>query len=385
MKQKIWNVTPPWCVFAATVRQQLKTCSLITWLPLVMLAALTLQTSMALAADGEQQKKAPPRGLPAEVITVKARNLNTEVQAIGSLRANERIQLRPEQSGRINAILFEEGQLVRKGTPLFRLDGAIYQAELKEAQARVHLSEIAYRRADSLLKKRVGSEQERDSTLAQLQVDQARQALAQTRLDKMQVVAPFSGRTGLRLVSPGDYVTAGQDMVELTDLSSLKVDFRVPEIYLPAIRTGQTLKIELDTFPGQVFEGSVYAIAPGADSRAHNIELRARIANPDGKLRPGLFARIQLILASNANSILIPEQAIIPDNGAFFVQRVKEGNVIEKVQVQLGQRRPGEVEVRSGLNTGDVLVIAGQLKLRPGMPVTPIFVDGSAPTVAKGE
>lgn len=351
----------------------------------VTLLAVMLTAAPSQAEDKAAQKKAPPRGLPAEVITAKSRSLNTEISAIGSLRANERIQLRPEQSGRIDAILFDEGQTVKKGSPLFTLDAAIYEAELQEARARVHLSEIAYKRAASLLQKRVGSEQERDSTLAQLQVDQARAALARTRLDKMRVRAPFNGTTGLRKVSPGDYVTAGDDLVELADLSSMKVDFRVPEIYLPSVSVGQTLKVEIDAFPGQIFEGRVYAIAPGADSRAHNIELRARIPNHNGQLRPGLFAQIRLIIDSHSDSILIPEQAIIPSDGGFFVQRVADGNTIEMVPVELGQRRPGEVEIRAGVSAGDVIVTAGHLKLRPGMPVTPIFVDGSAPAVAKGE
>ena len=287
--------------------------------------------------------------------------------------------------GRIEKILFDEGQQVKAGAPLFTLDAAIYQAELKEAEARVHLSEIAYQRAASLLKKRVGSEQERDSTLAQLQVDQAKRALAQTRLNKMRVTAPFTGMAGLRKVSPGDYVTAGQDLVKLTDLSKMKVDFRVPEIYLADIAPNQQLDVQLDAFPGKIFTGTVYAIAPSADNRAHNIELRASIPNEEGRLRPGLFAQIRLVLASDNTSILIPEQAIIPNDGGFFVQRVAAGNTIEMVPVKLGQRRPGEVQISSGINAGDVIVTAGQLKLRPGMPVTPIFVDGTAPAVAKGD
>ena len=347
-------------------------------LALTLLTGL-LSSPLALAADG------PPRGIPAEVITAKATTLDTQITAVGSLRANESILLRPEQSGRIEKILFDEGQQVKAGAPLFTLDAAIYQAELKEAEARVHLSEIAYQRAASLLKKRVGSEQERDSTLAQLQVDQAKRALAQTRLNKMRVTAPFTGMAGLRKVSPGDYVTAGQDLVKLTDLSKMKVDFRVPEIYLADIAPNQQLDVQLDAFPGKIFTGTVYAIAPSADNRAHNIELRASIPNEEGRLRPGLFAQIRLVLASDNTSILIPEQAIIPNDGGFFVQRVAAGNTIEMVPVKLGQRRPGEVQISSGINAGDVIVTAGQLKLRPGMPVTPIFVDGTAPAVAKGD
>ncbi|MBY4676260.1 efflux RND transporter periplasmic adaptor subunit [Marinobacterium arenosum] len=350
---------------------------------LLMAGALASPFSQA-AGDGEK-KGGAPQGLPAEVITAKSAAVETRIRAVGNLRANESIVLRPEQSGRIEQILFDEGQLVRAGTPLLALDAAIYNAELKQAQARVNLSQIAYSRAESLLKKRVGSEQERDSTLAQLRVDQAQQALAQTRLDKMVIKAPFTGLTGLRLVSPGDYVNVGDDLVELTDLSTMKVDFRVPEIYLADIRQAQSVDIELDAFPGQIFQGEIYAIAPSVDNRAHNIQLRARIPNPEGKLRPGLFAKISLLIDRDEQSMLIPEQAIVPQDGGFFVMRVGQGNTVEMVPVVMGQRRPGQVQIIDGLNAGDVIVTAGHLKLYPGMPVTPIFVDGSAPAVAKGE
>lgn len=330
-----------------------------------------LASTSALAADK------PPQGLPAEVITVTTQPLDHSIHAVGNLRANETIQLSPEQSGRIEKVLFNEGEAVKQGTPLFVLDSAIYRAELRQAEARVKLSHIAYQRAESLLKKRVGSAQDRDSTLAQLRVDEAQQALARTRLDKMTIKAPFDGSIGLRLVSPGDYVNTGQELVELTDLNTMKADFRVPEIYLAALKPGSKINVQVDAFPGRIFQGEVYAIAPSADTRAHNIEVRARIPNPEGLLRPGLFAKVDLVMTQEDAAVVIPEQAILPQNGGFFVMRVADGNMVELVPVEMGQRRPGTVQIVNGLSKGDVIITAGQIKLFPGMPVTPIFVDGS--------
>lgn len=317
------------------------------------------------------------QGLPAEVITVKTQTLDKKISAVGNLLAKESIMLRPEQGGRIENILFTEGEKVTKGKPLFKLDSSIYIAELKEAQARVQLSRTDYDRARSLLSKKVGSAQERDSTLAQLRVNQAQEALAQARLNKMTIKAPFTGFTGLRLVSPGDYVNQGEDLVELTDLSEMKLDFRVPEIYLSELQPGRTLNIKVDALPGQMISGKVYAVSPSSDSNAHNIEVRAKIPNPDGLLRPGLFAQVDL-LVDQQTTVVIPEQAIIPKDGMFFVMKVEDGKVAMS-PVTMGQRRPGVVQIIEGLTEGEVLITAGQIKLFPGMPVTPIFVDGSQP------
>lgn len=315
------------------------------------------------------------QGLPVEVVTVKSQVLDKKISAIGTLKANESITLRPEQSGTVENILFQEGEKVDAGTPLFKLDSSIYEAELKEAKARVQLSRTDYDRARSLLKKKVGSAQERDSTLAQLRVNQAQQALAQTRLNKMTLTAPFTGFTGLRKVGPGDYVNEGDDLVELTDLSSMKLDFRVPEIYLSELQVGRALDIRIDALPGEKISGEVFAVSPSADSRAHNIQVRATIPNPDGKLRPGLFAQVNL-LVDQQTTVVVPEQAILPKDKAFFVMTVIEDKV-NLAPVTLGQRRPGIVQIISGLSEGDVLITAGQIKLFPGMPVTTIFTDGS--------
>ena len=282
--------------------------------------------------------------MPAEVITVSTQTLDKKISAVGNLRANESIMLRPEQSGRLDKILFDEGNKVQKGTPLFILDNSIYLAELKAAQARVQLSRVDYDRAKSLLRKKVGSAQEKDSTLAQLRVDQAQEALAQAKLDKMTIKAPFTGYTGLRLVSPGDYVSQGENLAELTDISILKLDFKVPEIYLSELKIGRELEINVDALPGSIIKGEVTAIAPSADSNAHNIEVRASIPNPSGTLRPGLFAKVSL-LVDQQTTVVIPEQAIIPQDGGFFVMTVSKENTVVMVPVTMGQRRPGVVQI----------------------------------------
>ncbi|GGK85846.1 efflux RND transporter periplasmic adaptor subunit [Amphritea balenae] len=317
-----------------------------------------------------------PQGLPAEVIHVQSKPLTHVIEAVGTLRANESIILRPEQSGKVEKILFQEGASVTAGDPLLILESSLYQAQLQESKARVNLSRIAYKRAASLVKKRVGSQQDLDSSLAQLKVDQAQQELAQTRLDKMTIRTPFDGVIGLRQFSPGDYLNVGQDLVELTDLNTMKVDFRVPENQLANIRSGQKIKVLIDALPGESFDGSIYAISPSIDERGHNIAVRATIANRDNLLRPGLFARIQIITGTNDSAIMVPEEAIIPQNNSFFVMTVTD-NTVGMAPVELGIRKAGEVNILSGLKGDEVIITAGQIKLFPGMPVTPIFVDGT--------
>jgi membrane fusion protein (multidrug efflux system) len=347
----------------------MKTKQILTPL-LFSLAILGSNTAIA-----EEQQA--PQGLPAEVVHVQSKPLTHSIEAVGTLRANESIILRPEQSGIIQQILFTEGKPVVEGTKLLILESSLYQAELEAAKARVSLSRIAYKRAASLVKKKVGSQQNLDTTLAQLRVDQAQQELAQTRLDKMTINAPFSGIIGLRQISPGDYVNAGQDLVELTDLNTMKVEFRIPENQITNLHTGQQVKILVDALKDKTFTGTIYAISPSVNERSHNIAVRAEVPNRKNLLRPGLFVRIQVITGTDEQALMIPEEAIIPQNNSFFVMKVVEG-MVDMVPVQLGVRRNGQVNILAGLNADEVIITAGQIKLFPGMPVTPIFVDGSA-------
>ncbi|PSL15243.1 membrane fusion protein (multidrug efflux system) [Marinobacterium halophilum] len=336
----------------------------------VFILACALTSPSAIAEEAQPETTA---GLPAEVVKLTPVVFEQQLTAVGVLQANESVMISPEQSGRISEILFMEGQQITAGSPMFRLDGALYDAALAQAKARARLSQLEYERAASLLEKRVGSQTEHDTRLAQLRVDEAEVALAHTRLDKMTIGAPFSGTIGLRRASPGDFVVAGQPLVELTDLSSLKVEFSIPERHLQQLRTGQPITLAVDALNKQTFTGEIYAIAPSANPESHNISIRARVPNPESTLRPGLFTRIQVLTARNEQALIMPEQALILQGKETLVMRVGVNNQVELVPVTTGARRFGEVQILSGLKPGAVVVTAGHMKLRPGMPVTPIF------------
>lgn len=312
-------------------------------------------------------------GVPVEAVPVELGTLTVEAHAIGTLRAEESVTIRPEIPGRVLDIGFREGQAVRQGDMIITLDPAEYQAQLAESAATTKLNQLNHERAHEMLKKRLTSQQEYDEALARLQVSLARQTLDQVRLDKTRLRAPFAGVLGLRKVSPGDYVDVGQDIVNLEAINTIKLDFRIPEIYLAQVKPGQQVKVQVDAFPNKSFTGEVYAIDPGMDEATRTIQLRARIPNTDRMLRPGMFAGAVLVLERREDTLLVPEQAIVPMGDNQFVFRVETGNAV-LTRVELGQRREGKVEIRSGLDRGDVVITAGQMpKVRDGTPVTVIM------------
>ncbi len=323
------------------------------------------------------QDAAAPRGMPVETAAVVQGSLRDSVTVVGALAANETVVIRPEIAGRVEAIALKEGQPVASGALLVQLDAAINRAELAQAEAN---EERARRLRDSggkLVEQGYISATEMDRLETELKVAEAARRLAQARLAKTRIHAPFAGELGLRQVSVGDYVTPGQALVNLDDIGSLKVDFRVPETYLGMLSVGQIVELEVDSFPDQRFAGEVYALDPQVSAADHSVALRARVPNPDGRLRPGLFARVSLLLAERAKALLIPEQAVLPQGDGVFVYRVQEG-VARLVEVTLGQRRPGQVEVLSGLQADDIVVTAGQLKISDGAAVTVLAPPAAA-------
>jgi membrane fusion protein, multidrug efflux system len=319
--------------------------------------------------------------MTVEVAKVAQQALPQAITAVGSLRSDESITVRPEVAGRISAILFKEGQRVGRGMTLVRLDPAINQAEVQQARANLKLAQSKYDRAVDLAQRNFISGQAKDEAENNLRVAEASLALVEARLAKTEIKAPFAGVIGLRVVSVGDYVKEGADVVNLESIDPLKVDFRVPEIYMRQVQVGQTLTVALDALPGKTFEGKVFAVNPLVDAAGRAVVIRAIVANPDTSLRPGMFARVRLITRDEKDALVIPEQAIVPQGDEQYVFRVVEGKVA-RVKVEIGQRRDGKVEITKGLGVGDVVVTAGQLKLRDGMPVTIINANGPASAAA---
>ena len=304
-----------------------------------------------------------------ETVQAQTGTVTREITAVGTLRSNESVMVKPEIAGRIASIHFTEGEAVRQGARLVTLDDSVFKAELAQAEARLDLGRRNNARALELFERRVATARTRDEAVATLRTGEAEVALARARLEKTRINAPFSGVLGLRRVSVGDYVNPGQDIVNLEDIDPIKVDFRVPESALRLLREGQRIEVQVDAFPGQAFQGEVYAIDPQVDVQGRSVLARARLPNPERKLKPGLFARVALIVEQRENATIIPEQAIVPLEGRSAVFRVVDG-MARLTEIETGQRRGGQVEVLSGLRPGETVVTAGQIKLRDGVPVT---------------
>ncbi|WP_460759162.1 efflux RND transporter periplasmic adaptor subunit [Lysobacter fragariae] len=329
----------------------------------------------------------PPGGgmppLPVEAVTLKAQQLNAGLQTVGSLRADESVVVRPEVAGRVARIAFTEGAAVRAGQPLFILDGGTQQAALNEAAANLENSRRAAERAGELVKQKLIAQSDYDRARAAYGVDQARVASARTALTKMTLSAPFSGQVGLRNVSVGAFVTVGQDLVTLVRLDPIEVDFSVPETALSQLKNGQAISITVDAFPDDQFGGTVTAIDPVIDPNSRSAKLRAQIANPDGRLRPGQFAKLQLDTGANTTqAVLVPEQALMLDGSQRYVWTIVDGKA-KKVIIKTGVRVPGAFQVLEGLKAGDQVITAGQTKpmMNDGLPVKPMPADG-APAAA---
>jgi membrane fusion protein (multidrug efflux system) len=325
---------------------------------------------------------APPT-VPVKAVPVRVGMVTNDVTAVGTLLANEAVTIRPEIDGLIQTIHFDEGQSVGRGTRLVTLDPSEYKARLAQAQADVTLDRQRLQRARDLFSKKFISQQALDEAQGNLARSVARREEAAARLKKTVISAPFTGTIGMRSVSPGQYVKAGDNIVRVESTSPIKLDFKVPEIYLARIKKDQEVQVKVDAYPSDNFNGRIYAIQPGLDEQTRTVWLRANVPNLESKLRPGMFARVALILEKMGDSIVIPEQAIVPKGNDSLVLKVVNEKA-EIVKVKLGTRRPGEVQVLEGLSANDVVVTDGQAKLMmmPGAKV--MILPAAAPMPAAG-
>lgn len=322
----------------------------------------------ATAAPGAA-KKATPSVAAVDVVQVESMRMVEELHSVGTLRSNESVILRPEVAGRIVQLNFSDGAPVRKGQQLVVFDSSVNKAELEQARAELNIARANFRRNEELASKKFISERAKDESSANVQVLEAKLALAQARLAKLEIRAPFSGVVGIRTVSVGDYVKDGADLVNLEDLSSVKVDFRIPEKYADAVKIGQGIEVMLDALPGKTYKARVDAIDPQYDSAGRSALLRGRIANPEGRLKPGMFARVRLIMAQREEALVVPEEAIVPMGQKVSVWKVLDGKAV-RTEVKIGLRRDGKAEIVDGVQKGDVVVTAGQIRLsRDGMAV----------------
>ncbi len=318
----------------------------------------------------------PPRPVAVETSVVGARAVRDEASAVGTLKAGESVVLRPETSGRVAQIGFRDGAVVAKGAVLIAFDDAVQAAEVQQARANVAVARNNFKRSQELLARQFVSPQALEAAAATLQVQEAALQVAQAKAARMRLLAPFAGVVGLREVSVGDYVKEGENLINIEAIARLHVDFKLPETRLPQLRVGQQVELTSDALPGELLSAVIEASDPQVDAAARAVAVRARFDNRAGKLRPGMFVRVRVLFGERQDVLMVPEAAIIPGQQPA-VLKVVDGKA-QPAKLRLGVRRDGLVEVSDGLQAGDVVVTAGQLKLRPGTPVKPVGEAGAA-------
>ncbi|MCA0433717.1 MAG: efflux RND transporter periplasmic adaptor subunit [Proteobacteria bacterium] len=315
----------------------------------------------ARAAGGSRGKS------PVEVAKAQATTLREDVLAIGTLLPRETVAIAPETSGRIAEINFEDGARVEQGQILFRLDKDIAGAAVEDAKARLELAQSNFNRNQTLLRSRNVAQATFDAASAELSAAKSALEVAEVQLRKLDILVPFSGTLGFRAVSLGAYVTPGTALVQLEKVDRLYVSFSVPELQLRHVRVGQQVDVAADALPGQVFGALITGVEPSVDVAGRALKVRAEMDNAKLLLRPGLLVRVT-VKGEPRESIIVPEAAILQrgDNALVFV--VVDGKA-KATPVTTGLRKPGEVEITSGLAAGADVVVAGNTRLQDGAEV----------------
>ncbi|MDE3736818.1 MULTISPECIES: efflux RND transporter periplasmic adaptor subunit [Pseudomonas] len=327
---------------------------------------------------------------PQPPISVSAENAveqpwQSRLPAIGSLKAFQGVDLTVEASGTVQDVLFLSGEKVKLGQPLIQMDSDVERASLATAEAELSLARVEFARGRSLVSRQNISKSEFDRLSSELQAATGKVAQLKALLDKKRIIAPFSGTIGIRQVDVGDFLSSGTTIATLQDLNTLFVDFFLPEQSAPLLKVGQKVRISVAAFPGESFEGDIAALNPKVEETTRNLQVRAMLQNPDGKLLPGMFANLEVLLPGDQERVVVSESAItytLYGNSVYVIgeKKTAEGQpekgqdgqpqlVVERRFVETGERRDGKVVVLKGLEAGEQVVTSGQLKLDNGSHV----------------
>jgi membrane fusion protein (multidrug efflux system) len=331
--------------------------------------------AVLLGACRKAQSKGPsggagggPPGLPVEVAVVRQDTVRDEVPATGDIEALQAIDLRPEVEGRLVGILVEEGTEVAKGAPLLQVDDLELRAQVTRAEADADLARQALDRTRELMQQNASSTSDLEKAQAQARSTQAQLDLLKLRLSRTTVTAPFAGIVGQRYVSLGDYVNTTTRLVSLQTVNPQRAAVQVPERFAEEIHRGQIVKFNVAALPGRTFAGVVDFVDPVVELPGRTVLVKARVPNESRELRPGMFIEAHLVTAVRPNAVIVPEEAVVPVQGATFVYLVVDAKAARRA-VELGVRTPGFVEVTRGVKPGDQVVVGGLEMLADGMPV----------------
>ncbi len=325
---------------------------------------------------------APAFAEPVIVSSATMISFPVTVEALGTVRANEAVEIRARISERVTAIRFREGEHVDAGAVLVQLDATRARADVAAAQAAITESEAQLRRAAQLRDARSLSQAEYDTRLAERDARRAALAVAEAALADATVRAPFEGRIGLRRVSVGSLVDSGTVITTLDDTDPVKIDFDVPETLLAHVVPGATISVRSAAWQDVDFEGRVDSVDTRVDPISRDLTVRGILPNPNTRLLPGMFVTVRL-LREEVLALVVPEQAIVPEQSRQFVFVIDADGRVEKRLVKTGRRRPGLVEIDSGLSAGERVVAEGTQRARPGASVE-IVGEISVEDIAQG-
>ncbi len=310
---------------------------------------------------------------PVEVAIAQYDVVVDAIRAIGEIEAVQSIELRPEVSGRLTEILVREGASVTKGQALFKIDDAVIRADVARLEAERDLARQALERTTELLSKEASSLSEFELAEANWRSAEARLELEQVHLDRTTVVAPFAGIAGERSVSLGDYVTTATPLTSLQTFDPQRAKFDVPERFASRLAEGQRITFSIAATDDE-YEGIVDFINPIVQLPGRTIEVKARVDNPDRALFPGMFIEVRLATAVRDSAVVVPEDAILPLQGADYIW-VVAADTASRREVILGVRTPGFVEITTGIAAGEQVVVGGIARLSEGASVAPIIVE----------
>ena len=322
----------------------------------------------------------PPFVMPPETVTSReAEEMVWEnvVTAVGTLRASQGVMVSAEVSGTVSEIHFDSGESVETGDLLFELDTSTERAQLESAKATHDLAEVNLKRAQELRASRSIAQSELDTADARAKETKAVVEQVRATLEKKIIRAPFAGRLGIRQVDVGEYLNPGSVVVSLQSINPMYVDFSLPQQQVTKVKNGYAFRLEMDTYPGRLFEGAVEAIDPDLDLSNRMFRVRGVLVNDDGALRPGMFANVSIVQPEASMVVAVPGTAVYYQaygNTIFVVKSGESGKVVEQRFVKLGRTKGDFVAVLNSLEVGEEVVTAGAFKLFNGRS---IVIDNS--------
>ncbi len=343
------------------------------------LAVLLLLAALAACKKANSAAGGGPGGpggfaMPVEVAAAVRDTVVDAIAATGQIEAIQSIELRPEVSGRITDILVREGQQVADGTPLFKVDDAELKAQVAQAEAERQLARQALERTKQLIAQNASSTSDLEQAEAKSRGADANYDLLKTRLDRTVVRAPFGGVVGRRLVSIGTYVSSQTSLITLQSVNPQHASFDVPERYADRLRRGQLVSFQVAALPGKNFSGEVVFVDPVVSLPGRTILIKARVPNNEYQLQAGMFIEARLATDIRPNAVVVPEDALLPMEGATFIWVIKGGKA-DRRQVSVGVRTAGWAEIQGGVEAGDSVVVGGGERLFPTAPVMARLVE----------